>query len=207
MLRKLNLSSRAAAVTLSALVIGAAVSACGSGGAANSSTSSPAAGSTAGGSNARFEARLNLAKCMRTHGINVPDPSASGTLGDGAVAILRNYPRSQIEGALTACRQYVVAAFPALNLTPAQRAARTAALVRFAECMRSHGVNIPDPTTAGGGPLGGGFGLRQAFKAQLANSPAFQAANHACASLRPHFGRFAIASGGPAPSSAGASGG
>jgi hypothetical protein len=202
MLHKFNLSSRVVALAC-ALVVGMAIAACGSGGAATGSTSSPTAASPTGGSNARFEARLNLAKCMRTHGINVPDPSASGTLGDAAVAVLHNYPKGRIQSALSACRQYVAAAFPALNLTPAQRAARTAALVRFAQCMRSHGVNIPDPTTSGGGPLGGGFAFREAFRAQV-QSPTFQAANQACASLRPHFGRFAIASGRPLPPGAGA---
>jgi hypothetical protein len=57
--------------------------------------------------------------------------------------------------------------------------------VKFAQCMRSHGVNIPDP----GSTAGGGFGFRQAFRALDRNSPAFQSALTACQSLRPRFGR------------------
>jgi len=55
--------------------------------------------------------------------------------------------------------------------------------------MRSHGVNIPDPTTSGGG--GFAFGAQGAtnFRA-LFNTPAFKTASKACSSLRPKFGRF-----------------
>ena len=47
--------------------------------------------------------------------------------------------------------------------------------------MRSHGVNIPDPTFNGSG----GFGLGRAFGSVDRNSPAFQSALTACQSLRP----------------------
>ena len=60
---------------------------------------------------------------------------------------------------MTACRQYLLAAFPRANLTPAQRSQRTQQLVKYAACMRSHGVNIPDPTTTTSGGAGGGFGF------------------------------------------------
>jgi len=76
-------------------------------------------------------------------------------------------------------------AFPQLNLSPAQRAQVQQQLVKFAQCMRSHGIDIPDPTTNGTG----GFGFRRSFGSVDRNSPAFQAANKACASLRPRFGR------------------
>jgi hypothetical protein len=149
---------------------------------------------------------------MRTHGVNVPDPSSGGgTAGGGEVfKLFRDYSRSQIQAALSACRQYASAAFPAFKLTPAQRAARTAQLVKFARCMRSHGVDIPDPTTSGGGPGGGGFAFGaqgpQTFR-RLLNTPSFKAANTACASLRPRFGHggggFFVA---PAPSGAAGAG-
>ena len=44
--------------------------------------------------------------------------------------------------------------------------------------MRSHGVNVPDPTFNGNGGagLGGGFGFRGGFRSIERNSPAFQAA-------------------------------
>jgi CheY-like chemotaxis protein len=59
------------------------LSACGSS-SASSTTSAPSSSTT---SSARYEARLNLAKCFRAHGINVPDPSpGAGAAGAGAAA-------------------------------------------------------------------------------------------------------------------------
>jgi hypothetical protein len=204
---KLYITSRSLALASCALAISGAIAACGS----SAATTSSAASAT-GASSARFQARLNLAKCMRTHGVNVPDPSSSGgPAGGGEIfKVFRDYPRGQIQAAFSACRQYAAAAFPALTLTPAQRAARRAQLVKFAQCMRSHGVNIPDPTTSGGGPGGGGFAFGaqgpQTFRSLL-NTPSFKAANTACASLRPRFGRgggaFLV---GPPPSGAAGAG-
>jgi hypothetical protein len=186
------LGRRAIVVGLSALALGGILCACGS-----STASSSSSGSATG---AQFQARLNLAKCFRAHGINVPDPSPgggpAGGAGGGIFRSLRNYPTAQVTAARQACSQYFAQAFPQLNLTPAQRAQVQQQLVKYAECMRSHGVNVPDPTFNGNG----GFGLRQAFGSVDRNSPAFQAANKACQSLRPQFGRGGP--GGPAPGGA-----
>jgi hypothetical protein len=171
---------RAIAATVLALALGLAVSACGS-----SSASSSSSATTTG---ARFQARLNLAKCFRAHGINVPDPSTGGGPAGGGGGIfrsLRNYPTAQVTAARQACSQYFAQAFPQLNLSPAQRAQAQQQLVKFAECMRSHGINIPDPTPS----ANGGFGIGQAFRSIDRNSPAFQSALKSCQSLRPRFGR------------------
>ena len=141
----------------------------------------PPTRSSAGFSSARppqFQARLNLAKCFRSHGINVPDPSTGGGAagGGGLFRALRNYSQAQVTAARQACQQYFTQAFPRLNVSPAQRAQLRQQLVKFAECMRSHGVNIPDPTTNGNG-----FGFRQQFRSIDRNSPAFQSANKAWA--------------------------
>ena len=178
-----------------ALALAVGVSACGS---SSSSSSTNAAASTSGQT---YQARLNLAKCFRAHGINVPDPSASGGAAGGGGGIFRslqNYSQAQLSAARQACQQYFSQAFPRANLSPAQRAQFQQQLVKFAQCMRSHGINVPDPTFNGGG----GFGFRQTFRSIDRNSPAFQAANKACSSLRPRFGR-----GGPGGPPAGAPGG
>jgi hypothetical protein len=208
---KHTITSRGLAVAFCAIVVTAALSACGSSGA----SSSTAAGAASGTSVGATTARLNLAKCLRSHGINVSDSGstagAAGGPGGGIFQAFRNYPRTQVQAAMSACRSDLAAAFPGAALTPAQRAARTAELVKYAQCMRSHGVNIPDPTTSGGGPGGGGFGFGAQggsnFRALL-NTPGFKTANTACASLRPKFGGGRPGGGGgfggPAP--AGASG-
>lgn len=178
---------RSVVIGLAAAVLAAGLAACGSSGSSSSSGSSGTAGT-------QFQARVNLAKCARAHGINIPDPSPGGGPAQGMGRALRqgNYSQSQIDAALQACHQYLAQAFPRLNLSPAQRAQVQQQLVKFAECMRSHGVNVPDPTFNSGG----GFGFRQAFQSVDRNSPAFQSALKACQSLRPRFGRGA---GGGAP--------
>jgi hypothetical protein len=165
-------------MAVAVIAVAGGLAACGS---SSSSTSTAASAST------QAQARLNLAKCFRAHGINVPDPSSGGgaAAGGGLFRSLQGYSQAQIYTARQACRQYFAQAFPRLNLSPAQQAQFRAQIVKFAQCMRSHGINIPDPTANGAG----GFGFRQAFRSIDRNSPAFQAAAKACQSLRPRFGR------------------
>jgi len=183
------LARRVILSVIAAVAIGICVGACGS--------SSGSTNTTSGTTGAQFQARLNLAKCFRAHGINVPDPSSAGGVagGGGVFRELRNYSRAQVQGATQACRQYFAQAFPRLNLSSAQRTQVEQQLVKFAECMRSHHVNIPDPTFNGAG----GFGIGRAFGSVDRNSPAFQSALTACQSLRPRFGRggAGAAAGGP----------
>ncbi len=171
---------RALALCSTGLILAFGLAACGSSG---SSTGT----STDGTTGAQFQARLNLAKCFRAHGLNVPDPSPGGGAagGGGVFRELRQYSQAQVTSARQACQQYFAQAFPRLNLSPAQQAQFRQQLVKFAECMRSHGVNVPDPSTT----TGGGFGFARQFRSVDRNSPAFQSASQACASLRPRFGR------------------
>jgi hypothetical protein len=165
---------------LAVLALVVSLAACGS-----SAPASTSQGSSSFNSPARFQARLKLAKCFRAHGINVPDPSGSGGVGAAVRQVFQNYPQSQIQTVLQECHSAAVQAFPQLNLSPAERAQLQQQLVKFAECMRSHGVNVPDPTFNSGG----GFGFRQAFQALDRNSPAFKSALTACRGSLPRFGQ------------------
>jgi len=194
-----DLQSRAtrtvALLTLSgALAVG--ISACGS-----SSPSSTAGGTASGtsvsSSNARYEARLNLAKCLRAHGLNVPDPSANGGPagggggGGGAFRTLRDQPNFQ--SAMQACAKYRRGAFSFSNVSPAQRAQFQQDLVKFAECMRAHNIDVPDPTTSAGG--GGAGGIFSQIPQSERSSPTFRSALQACSSNLP-FRRGGGATGG-----------
>jgi hypothetical protein len=190
---------RAVFSSLSAVVAVIALAACGS--SATSSSSSLAAGSGGPGSSANYQARLNFAKCMRSHGVNVPDPSANGGPAAGAGGAgagasgfqsLRDNPNFQ--SASQACAKYRSKAFGFANITPAERAQFQQDEVKFAECMRSHSVNIPDPTSSG---TGGGFGavFRDITSAER-QSPAFQTAFKDCSTSLPFRRRGA---GGGAP--------
>jgi hypothetical protein len=184
-------------VLTGALAVG--VSGCGSS-SSSSATSVASAGAGGAASSSTYQARLNFAKCMRAHGVNVPDPSANGGpaagaggagAGAGGFRALRNSPNFQ--AASTACAKYRAKAFGFGNTTPAQRAAAQQALVKFAECMRSHNINVPDPSTTSGG----GFGIFRSIASSERNSPAFKTALTACSSNLPRFGRGGPGGGGP----------
>jgi hypothetical protein len=135
-------------------------------------------GSNASGATSQSQ-QLQLAQCMRSHGVpNFPDPSPGGGQLNAISAAGINTQSPTYQAALQACKKYT----PAGNVTPAQSAAENAKGLEFSQCMRSHGVpNFPDPIT---GPTGGqainmsGTGIDQ-------NSSTYQAANSACQKIVP----------------------
>jgi hypothetical protein len=116
---------------------------------------------------------IAYATCMRSHGVpNYPDPSSSGGGAvpyGGSTGINPNSPTFQ--AAQQVCQKYL----PAGNNTSNQGKEETG-LLKFAECMRSHGVsNFPDPSAKG-------LLIPQSINVQ---SSTFQAASNACKSLMP----------------------
>jgi hypothetical protein len=181
-----------------ACLLALTLAACGSSSSTSSSAAGGASAATGGGtSGSAAEARLKFAKCLRAHGVNVPDPSANGGPagggGGGGFRALRSSPN--FASALKACGSLRAGAGGFGNISPAQRAQFQQQLVKFAECMRSHNVDIPDPSTSGGG----GFGIFRQIPQSERNSPAFQAATKACSSVLPRFGRRGGAPGGGPP--------
>jgi hypothetical protein len=178
-----------ASLTLVGVVaaIGLLAAACGGGsknpGAASASSTTTTTTVAPSGSNALGETsqsqQLQLAQCMRSHGVpNFPDPSPGGGQLNAISAAGVNTQSPTYQAALQACKKYT----PAGNVTPAQSAAENARGLEFSQCMRSHGLpNFPDPIT---GPTGGqainmrGTGIDQ-------NSPTYQAANSACQEIVP----------------------
>jgi hypothetical protein len=131
------------------------------------------------------DAALKFARCMRAHGVKVADPKIDrGGAGNFRVGGPGISPQV-MKRADAACRTYMEAAAP--KLSAAQRAEMRDQAVKFARCMRQHGVNLPDPETVGGGfritrRASGGPGKGPAFNP---DSPAFRAAQQACQSLNP----------------------
>jgi hypothetical protein len=111
----------------------------------------------------------------------VPDPSPGGGVPGGGEGLQNIRSQPNFQSAMQACNQYAKQAFPRLNLSPAQRAQFQKDAVKFAQCMRAHNIDIPDPTTQSGG----GFGIRGAIPDSERNSPAFQSALQACRSNLP----------------------
>jgi hypothetical protein len=134
------------------------------------------------------DAAFKFSRCMREHGIkDFPDPQVTGA----AVKLsFRARPgqagaptRQKLDAAQRACRHFMAAVAP--KLTPQEKAAREEQVLKFAACMRKHGVDVHASTAEGGaqirvgGPDGGG---------PNPESPAFQAAQKACQGLLPFKG-------------------
>jgi hypothetical protein len=140
---------RAVAVVLAAAV---AVIAAGCGGSSPSSASvSGAAASAQGGPGASAFA---FSRCMRTHGVtNFPDPKVKTSAGGTSVAIGINPSISgqpAFKTAQAACNHILPKGGGGPDGTPAQRQARTQAMIAFARCLRAHGFPaFPDPDATG----------------------------------------------------------
>jgi hypothetical protein len=132
---------------------------------------------------------LRFSRCVRANGVpNFPDPPANGGYGLKSFVQQSNGKTVSINdvsvnapafrSAMAKCQQYVPQPpVPAASQLAQQRAKA----VQFGRCMRSHGINIPDPQ-AGPGPGGHGIGVRiDVPPGMTQNSPAFVAADQTCA--------------------------
>jgi hypothetical protein len=164
------LGRRRAPLVLAALGCSFAIGACGSSGSS--------AGTTASGAG---NAGLKFAQCMRSHGVSdFPDPGADGGglqfQGSGGI----NPQSPSFQAAQRACQRILG---PSTPRTP-PTAAENAAAVKFAQCMRTHGVpSFPDPTTSTGVISRGLFLHGMVFSIGSGinpQSPAFTQAAGAC---------------------------
>jgi hypothetical protein len=114
--------------------------------------------------------------CMRKHGVpKFPDPDKNGGLRLKAGPGTGIDPESaQFKAAAKACAKLAPKA-----PSPAQRAKDQQQLLKFAACMRQHGLpKFPDPEPNGGIKIQRGSGLDP-------KSPQFKAAQKACQDLLP----------------------
>jgi hypothetical protein len=138
------------------------------------------------------DAALQFARCMREHGVNVPDPKPGG----GGIMIQGGpSDKSRIERAQQACQKYLAKVKPPKPSPEREREMRDNALAH-ARCMREHGTDFPDPTFQGGGKVQ--LKLPEGLDPQ---SPAFQAAESACSKYQPKGGP-GMTFGGPAKGTA-----
>jgi hypothetical protein len=132
------------------------------------------------------EAMLAHSQCMRDHGVtNFPDPEFGE--GDvrisisGAEGIEPNSPTMQ--AAEQACESLRPTA-PEGGTGPSKE--RYEEALKFAQCMRSHGVpDFPDPQMSGGGITVRQGGPGTEGSGTDPNSPTMQAAMEACQALLP----------------------
>ena len=95
---------------------------------------------------------LDFARCMREHGIDMPDPEPGdgGGLRFEAPSGGAQLPdESRFMDADKACRDLLGDAGPP-KLSPEDEKQVQDAMLAFARCMRDHGVEVPDPQPGGG---------------------------------------------------------
>ena len=148
-----------------------------------SSAGQPASSGSTGSSGPGSEegAALRFAQCMRSRGVvNFPDPGANGSFPGaqalGNIGIDTNSPTYQ--AAHKACQSLL----PARQQQPSSQQILQAEqdALKFAQCMRSHGVpNFPDPKF---NTSGGGLSITISGPGSRINvgSPIVQAATKAC---------------------------
>ena len=150
---------------------------------------------SAGGGPTHVQAALAYARCMRAHGVpDFPDPDSNGQF---------NVDRHSVSSQETAANQVC---HHLLNTGDQANAARQqqglGQALKYARCMRAHGVpNFPDPQTTNGG-IGQSSGLVVRLHGINIHSPQFQAANQACVHYTPGVGQ-----GGKSNTSGGSGGG
>jgi len=134
-----------------------------------------AAGSVAAaGGQAMIDAQASLARCLRRHGVDMPDPSARGFAGfDPHAAGISDDELRTAEAGCARERRAVANAAPKLS-NEDRRSALDRAL-RYARCMRTHGQDVADPRQA---DAGGGMAIDVPTGAQ--DDPSFEAATRDC---------------------------
>jgi len=120
----------------------------------------------------RRGSEIAFAACMRSHGVpDFPDPRQTST---GVIVTLPDDDSPRFRSAYKGCRRLLPNGGAP---SPAEQVQEQSELLKFAACMRSHGVpDFPDPTFSRG---------RSGFPPARINrgSPRFGAAKRACAGV------------------------
>jgi hypothetical protein len=167
-----------------ALAVTLAMAACGggkkpSGVASLNGSDKPTASTNAGDTSDPKQAALNFSKCMREHGIDMPDPKFNGnggisiTVHAGAPGPKPDDPK--FKAAEQACQKFMPNGGQPKQLNPQQ----LQQALKFARCMRQHGIDVPDPGADGGIQVRGAG----------PDDPKFKAAQEACERYQPDGGK------------------
>ncbi|MGH3735861.1 MAG: hypothetical protein ACRDT6_09610 [Micromonosporaceae bacterium] len=117
------------------------------------------------------EQMRKFAKCMREHGVQMPDPETDGD-GGSLVRIPDGEGSDKAEEAMRACRKFL----PNGGAPPKLSAEDLELARKFAKCMRENGVpEFPDPDPDG----------RQDVTVDQAEAGAFEAAMEKCRQYQP----------------------
>jgi hypothetical protein len=161
-------SYRSALLTVPLAATSLALGACGGGDPDSAS---------AGDDRAAFrEAALDFAKCMREHGVDMPDPQPGG----GLVLAQRGdeEDRATMDRAQKACQKHMEKVRPP-EISDEQEAEFREQALKFARCMREQGIDMPDPTFSGEGRV------QQRIEGGGPDDPRFREASEECSKHQP----------------------
>ena len=126
---------------------------------------------------------VNFARCMRAHGVNMPDPFHRPGHAGLSIEIPGPTQAPGAPAALHACTHFIQ---PIMQMKQAGQQAIAAremtALTNYARCMRAHDIPMLDPSTLGQLNLGNVPGVSGNFGRY---TPQFHAADAACRHLLP----------------------
>lgn len=130
---------RALAAGATVAVLALTLAACGDEPSGNASESDSASAQD------REDAMLEFARCMREHGVDMPDPEPDGGM------VIQGEPGDEevIEAAQEACQEHLEDTLPE-GVGPDIPAEQKEALLAAAQCMRDRGWDVPDPQFDGG---------------------------------------------------------
>jgi hypothetical protein len=124
---------------------------------------------------------LSFTRCMRSHGVQMSDPVHRPGHAGLTIDMPSRAPANS--AAFAACIHFIQANITAKQAgAAAQAAPQLPALTRYARCMRSHDINMLDPTPFGDLNLGHVPGITSDFGRY---SPQFRAADAACRHFLP----------------------
>jgi hypothetical protein len=126
---------------------------------------------------------VNYAHCLRSHGVNEPDPVNETRNGHTGLSFAVPTANAANRTALSACNHFIASLMAAKQTGANQELTRwLPSLVRYASCMRRHDVPMLDPGPQGQLNLGNVPGITSDFGRY---SPQFRAADSACRHLLP----------------------
>jgi hypothetical protein len=129
---------------------------------------------------------LKFAQCMREHGIDMPDPQfeEGGRMTQRIGGPGQRIDPKRMEAAQEACREFQPKVD--VDMSPEEEQELRDQILAHTQCMREHGIDMPDPQFEGGGRVI----MRESRRRGGVNpeSPAFRKADEACRDLMPQPG-------------------
>ena len=136
-------------------------------------------------------ARIKFGECMRAHGIDFSEGPAPGGGQATRVRVGKGGSPQKVQAATKECAKQTGGG--PKEPSASEQAEFKDKAVKFAACMRSHGIDMPDPTGSGG------IMIQKGPQGLNPNSPRFKTAQADCQKLLPGGGKGMVnsSSGGP----------